>query len=123
MINITPLIDVVFVILIAFIVVAPLLELDTVELADGNQMHSELHFQDTSPIQIHVHRDNTIAFNNRRVSLENLLGELKVAKQSNPRVRPQLFHDKKAYFGTFQAVKNSLEIAGFEEVDIILQPA
>ena len=34
-VNLTPLIDVVFVVLIMFIVVAPLLEMEQVELADG----------------------------------------------------------------------------------------
>ena len=40
-----------------------------------------------------------------------------------PEARPQVFHDKKAEFGTYQAVKNAAEEAGFSHIDIILKPA
>ncbi|MEI8125918.1 MAG: biopolymer transporter ExbD, partial [Parachlamydiaceae bacterium] len=51
-VNLTPLIDVVFVILIAFIVLAPLLELDRVELADASTslQEKEVSVQEASPI-------------------------------------------------------------------------
>ncbi|MDB6081908.1 MAG: hypothetical protein JWO53_1180 [Chlamydiia bacterium] len=122
-INITPLIDVVFVVLIAFIVIAPLLEMDRIALAQGSQKaHAPIHFQDTSDIQIHVYEDNTIAFNSQKISLQDLPRLLIDARQKYPKARPQLFHDKKAYFGTYQAVKNKLEASGFEEMDIVLSP-
>lgn len=124
-VNLTPLIDVVFVILIMFIVIAPLLELDRVELADGPHVNlstaSSVH--ESSPITIHVHPDNTIWFNNQTVSQEQLVGLLRDAKGKYPQVRPQVFHDKKAHFGTYQGVKNAAEEAGFSHIDIILKPA
>lgn len=123
LINITPLIDVVFVILIAFIVIAPLLEMDRVELASGAHMHPSAHFQDASQIQIHVYKDNTIAMNSQKITLKMLPKMLSEAKQRHPKMRPQLFHDKEAYFGTYQAVKTSLERAGFQEVDVVLSPS
>lgn len=124
-VNLTPLIDVVFVILIMFIVVAPLLELDQVELANGaiDPLSSSLAVQENSPITIHVRKDNTILFNNQPVTLAQLDGKLKRAKQQHPKVRPQLFHDRRAYFGTYQAIKNSAESAGFKQIDVILNPA
>lgn len=123
-INITPLIDVVFVVLIAFIVIAPLLEMDRVALAQGSKSHhAPVHFQDAGDIQIHVYEDNQIAFNNEKVSLDELIPLLQQARQQFPKARPQLFHDKKAYFGTYQAVKNRLEESGFEEMDIVLSPS
>jgi biopolymer transport protein ExbD len=123
-INITPLVDVVFVILIAFIVVAPLLEMDRIELASGGQIasHIPVRFEDASPIQIHVQRDNTILLNHSQVSMYELIQHLKRAKATYPDARAQLFHHKEAYFGTYQAVKNALEAAEFKEVDIVLSP-
>jgi biopolymer transport protein ExbD len=121
-INITPLIDVVFVVLIAFIVIAPLLNMDKVQLAKGSRMHSSIHFDDASPIQIHVHGDNTIALNEQEVDLDELTRLLAIAKERNPKAKPQLFHDKKAYFGTYQEVKNRCELVGFEQLDIVLSP-
>lgn len=124
-VNLTPLIDVVFVILIMFIVIAPLLELDRVELAEGPMamLNAASSVQESSPITIHVHQDNTIWFNNQRVTPKELVTQLKQARLQYPQVRPQIFHDKKAHFGTYQAVKNAAEEAGFSHIDIILKPA
>lgn len=124
-VNLTPLIDVVFVILIMFIVIAPLLELDKVELADGPHanLSAASSVNESSPITIHVHEDNTVWMNNQPVAQGNLALLLREAKAKYPEARPQVFHDKKAHFGTYQAVKNAAEEAGFSHIDIILKPA
>ncbi len=124
-INLTPLIDVVFVILIMFIVVAPLLELDRVELADAasDPLDGTTTAQETSPIAIHVHKDNTIWYNAKRVSIAQLVPLLREAKAKYPKARPQLFHDKSGHFGVYQSVKNAAEEAGFQQMDIILKPS
>ncbi len=124
MVNLTPLIDVVFVILIIFIVIAPLLELDQISLADSSHTGSKdcLSTSDCSPIAIQVQRDNTILFNGKKVALGDLLVLLKEAKLKFPLARPQLFHDKQAQFGTYQSIKNSVEISGFTQMDIVLKP-
>ena len=109
-----------------FIVVAPLLELDRVELADASNHAAEgggINVQENSPVSIHVRKDNSILFNNQLVTLEKLADYLKVAKKQYPNARPQLFHDRAAHFGTFQSIKNAAEIAGFEQLDIVLKPA
>jgi biopolymer transport protein ExbD len=124
-VNLTPLIDVVFVILIMFIVIAPLLELDKVELADAasDPGHGTVSVQENSPISIHVRKDNTIWYNKQIVTADQLLVLLKDAKARYPTARPQLFHDRSAHFGTYQAVKNAAESAGFTQLDIVLKPA
>lgn len=123
-INLTPLIDVVFVALIMFIIIAPLLELDRIQLASSAQKDSKemAVVQENSPVSIRVHADNTIWLNGKMVTSDQLLNLLKLAKKSYPNKTPQLFHDKKATFGTYQTVKNAIELAGFEQLDIILQP-
>lgn len=121
MINMTPLIDVVFVILIVFIVIAPLLEVDRIELAGSDETRTESEIKQ-SPITIHVYADNSLKLNERPVLLPNLKALLSSAKKSHPGVRPQVFHDKRATFGTYQSVKTAVETAGFEEMDIVLLP-
>lgn len=123
-INLTPLIDVVFVILIMFIVIAPLLELDRIELASGpgKNQKSPVAVQENSLIGIHVMADNTIRFNQRTINPSELTALLIDAKKQFPSAKPQVFHDKRAQFGIYQMIKNSAEKAGFEEIDIILQP-
>ena len=50
-INLTPLIDVVFVILIMFILIAPILELDRIDLADagGSQLNTSVEVHENQP--------------------------------------------------------------------------
>ncbi len=121
-VNLTPLIDVVFVILIMFIVVAPMLELDRIQLADAPQ--GETHsVQESSAVTVHVRKDNTILFEGQLVTADQLFLKLKGAYVLHPTLRPQLFHDKEAQFGTYQAVKNAVEAAGYREMDIVLRPS
>ncbi|HEV8052197.1 MAG TPA: biopolymer transporter ExbD [Parachlamydiaceae bacterium] len=125
-VNLTPLIDVVFVILIAFIVIAPLLELDHVELANAaiaSQDDQSISVQETSPISIHVKQDNTVALNGQLVALGELPHSLAILKERYPNAKPQLFHDRKAHFGTYQTIKNAAESAGFQQMDVILKPS
>ena len=124
-INITPLIDVVFVVLIAFIMVAPLLDKDQVQLASGDNSptHLPLSMKEASPIQIHVRSDSSIVFNGSIVSIRELPDLLSTAKKQYPTAKPQVFHDKKAQFGTYQSIKNCLEKLGFDEMEIVLAPS
>lgn len=118
-INLTPLIDVVFVILIMFIVVAPLIEIDRIELAskkDSGALHQGL-----DPIRIHVFSDDSLAYNSHSVSFDELQSCLKNDKMKFPEAKPQLFQDKKATFGTYQSIKNLVEDIGFSEMDVILE--
>lgn len=122
-INLTPLIDVVFVILIMFILIAPLLEFEGIDLAQASQAPQEsLQLQKNSPIAIQVRKDNTLLLNNQKVALSQLPDHLNNLKKKFPEAHPQIFHDKKAYFGTYQQVKNAVEEAGFESMEIVLNP-
>lgn len=120
--NLTPLIDVVFVVLIIFILIAPMLELDRVELASAAPAKQGKEAPESSSLAIHVKQDNTIWYGGRIVSAEQLTQILReVRKMAGNRV-PQLFQDKRAAFGTYQTVKNAVEVAGYEQLDIILKP-
>ncbi|MCH9609740.1 MAG: Tol-Pal system protein TolR [Chlamydiales bacterium] len=120
-INLTPLIDVVFVILIMFIIIAPLLEVDRVELAQGPSV-SRASVEMQSPIAIHVLKDNSIVINKQTVTLRELSAYMQRAKEQYPEMQPQLFQDKQAHFGTYQSVKNVVAAAGFDQLDVILEP-
>ena len=124
-INLTPLIDVVFVILIIFIVIAPMLELDQIELADASQNPQEtvISLKDAGPIIIHVHKDDTIYLNEQAIDLVQLPHLLRLERKRHPNATPQVFHDKRAHFGTYQAIKNAAELVGYHEMDVILKPS
>lgn len=122
-INITPLIDVVFIVLITFILVAPLFELDRIQLADGAVEVERPMAKESNSIILEVRSDDTILLNKKLVAIEQLGQFLFEEKKKNPDVTPQLFQDKKAHFGTYQSVKNAVEGAGFSEMDVLLKPA
>lgn len=123
-INLTPLIDVVFVVLIMFIVVAPILEMDQVELASAASSPAveKQATKEASKVTLHVLQDNTIRLNQRKVSVTELTPLLQSLKKQYPTATPQVLHDRRASFGTYQNVKNAVEAAGFHQMDIVLTP-
>lgn len=119
-INLTPLIDVVFVILIMFILIAPMLEVDRISLATApSKEQSEI--PNASSLMIHVQQDNSILINKKEIDGKSLGPILKALYVKNPKLVPQLYQDKAAFFGTYQQVKNAVEEAGFEELDVVLK--
>ena len=79
--------------------------------------------RDASPIQIHVRADNVILLSGVRISFDDLPSKLTLLKQQYPQAKPQIFHDRRARFGTYQELKNCLELVGFDEMDIVLSPS
>lgn len=120
LINLTPLIDVVFVVLITFILIAPVLDIDSVDLAPSSG--TEKKELQPGPLAISIHADNTIWVQGQKVSLSQLETRLREEKRRHPKTIPQLIPDKQAPFGTYQVVKNTLERIGFEQMDVILKP-
>jgi biopolymer transport protein ExbD len=121
LVNLTPLIDVVFVVLISFMLIAPLLEIDQVDLAQGGTEKPK-GAPEQSPLAIFVHADNTIWMRGKRLSLPELEKNLLQEKKKHPLQTPQVIHDKNASFGTYQSIKSSLEKCGFEQMDVVLKP-
>lgn len=118
-INLTPLIDVCFVILIMFIVVAPLLDTQKIELAPSGPSSSPLKKKQALTIQ--VAKDNTITVNQQKVLTTQLKEVLQKARPLYLDGNVQLIHDRNASFGTYQTIKNALEEAGFKEMDLMLK--
>lgn len=123
-VNLTPLIDVVFVVLILFILVAPLVEFDRISLATaGSGKTMDLtSLEKGKELKIQVYRDNTITLNGSPIKLSELEQQLHQLYLYSPELRPQLFHDEEATFGTYQSIKNAVESVGFETLDVILKP-
>ena len=122
LINLTPLLDVLFVILIMFMLIAPLMEIDRIALAPGN--HLDKHHPALTPsshIKIYIQRDNTIWIGNEKIPYESLSLKLSSLKLQFPSDKPQLFLDDGAHFGLYQRIKNCMENLQFESLDIFLK--
>jgi biopolymer transport protein ExbD len=120
LVNLTPLIDVVFVVLISFMLIAPVLDIDLVELAGSGATQKKE--ASVSPVSISLRKDNTIWLKGKQVSLPELEKILRTEKQRQPSQIPQLLPDKNSHFGTYQEIKNRLEAAGFEQMEVVLKP-
>lgn len=123
LVNLTPLIDVVFVVLVCFILIAPMLKLDSIELSKAIESQKNVSDMKTKDsIIITVFANDKLKVNERDIGLHELPAALKTLQKSYPKVTPKLLQDKKATFGMYQHVKNEVENAGFETLDIILKP-
>ena len=123
LVNLTPLIDVVFVVLISFMLIAPMLEVDSIDLAIGStEKKKEALSPESASLSIVVRADNTLWMQGRKCSINELEQALLVEKKLHPGKVPQVIHDRNASFGTYQTVKNIMEKCGFEQMDVILKP-
>ena len=121
LINLTPLIDVVFVILIAFIMIAPLLEIDSIALAPGSTKTIDKPIKsDAGDVFIDIHKDGLVRINKRDIESKDVPLLLKALRDANTSVTPKVFCDKGASFGTYQKVKNAIEDAGFDQMDVVV---
>ncbi|HRW58488.1 MAG TPA: biopolymer transporter ExbD [Chlamydiales bacterium] len=118
--NLTPLIDVIFVVLVAFILIAPLLQLEKIELAQGGHKKT-FSAPEQSSIFISVMPDHSILINKKKIPYSHLKQELVFLKKQHQGIVPQLAYDEKASFGMYQKVKNTLEDVGFDEMDVLLR--
>lgn len=121
LINLTPLIDVVFVILIVFILIAPMLDTDQIELPGSGATTTTISGHEKIPVKIMVNDKDEISLNGRRMNLEELKVALRELYAQHPSEKPHLFQDRKAHFGAYQEVKNSVEGAGFSQMEVVLK--
>lgn len=119
-INLMPLIDVVFVVLVMFIVIAPMINLDRIELAEGAATIKQNQIEKT--LQIQIRADNTYLLNQRPLGLKELNTLLISAKKQYPNAIPQIMPDKNASFQAYENVRTAVKSAGFEQLDVNLSP-
>ena len=123
LVNLTPLIDVVFVVLISFMLIAPILDIDSIALApSGPSSKKESPAVQNSPFAISIRMDNSIWFQGQQMNLETLEKHLLLEKKRRWAETPQVIPDARSHFETYVQVKNVLEACGFEQMDIVLRP-
>ena len=121
-VNLTPLLDVLFLILIFFILIAPLLDFDRLQLAASSENKEELSpLKDSATIKIYVQKDNSVYLGTHPISLNDLKIVLSEMHIKSPKTIPQLYPDRDASFGTYQQIKNLVELVGFAELDVVLK--
>lgn len=118
-INVTPLVDVMLVLLTVFIVTAPLL-MNSVPV-NLPKASSDLTLTQPESISISVTADGTMYFSDDPVSPEQLDIALNEAAQ-NVDTSVEIFADEKAEYGTVAKVMAAIQRAGISKFTFVMQP-
>jgi biopolymer transport protein TolR len=119
-INVTPFVDVMLVLLIVFMVTAPLLVTGvTVDLPEAQT--KPLPGQD-EPISVSVKKDGSVHVLENEVTLEQLAARLEAISGENPDVRIFVRGDREVPYGDLMNVVSSLHYAGFRKVALVTLP-
>jgi len=122
--NMTPLLDVLFVLLMLFILIAPFLQLDRVQLTGAIVEAKNLttaNFETRSELLIEVDSKDHILINNQNVDITKLETTVKSLGLNSEKIVPLLIEDQKSTFGTFETIKQTLEKLGFKQLDVVLK--
>ncbi|KWT65804.1 Biopolymer transport protein ExbD/TolR [Hyphomicrobium sulfonivorans] len=116
-INVTPFIDVMLVLLIIFMVAAPLSTVDVaVDLPASNALPTP---RPNEPIFVTVKSDLTLAFGNDPVARTALKSALDTRTNSNTDERIYVRADKTVDFGDLMEVMNELRAAGYLKIGLV----
>jgi biopolymer transport protein TolR len=118
-INVTPLVDVMLVLLIVFMVTAPLITSGvTVNLPQANAKPVN---SDSTPITITVKSDGGIYLQNTEVQSANLVATLQQISQNNQDRRIFVRGDKTVSYGDMLQVMATITQGGFTKVALLAQ--
>ncbi len=121
-INITPLMDTVFFLLIIFMITAPLLEY-SIDVSPPKMEAAEIKADDYTKV-IHVTKDKTIQFEKRKnLAMPELLQRLNELKQSREsrRFRFYLRADRDLRYGDVIEVFKTIKRAGFADISLVTE--
>ena len=116
-INITPLLDLAFVLLIIFIITTPLLE-NSVNLAIPTSGAANAAVDPSKVQTVSIDRSELIKFNNEPVDLATLAERLRAAKSANPEVAVVLRPDRELTVQKLIGLMDVLQRAQITKVGI-----
>jgi len=116
-INVTPLVDVMLVLLIVFMVTAPLLTVGVP--VDLPKTKASQISDDQTPMVVTIKPDGQIALQNRIIAVEELLPRLEAVARSKPETRVFVRGDKNVPYGEVIGIMGQIQEAGFSRVALI----
>ena len=118
-INVTPFVDVMLVLLIVFMVTAPLLTVG-VEV-DLPKTKAGAINADAAPLVVSIKSDGSLYLQETIVEPEALIPRLKAVSDANPDVRIFVRGDQAVSYGKVLSVMGRIQSAGFEKVALVAQ--
>lgn len=120
-INVTPMVDVMLVLLIIFMVSAPLLTVGVP--LDLPQTAAKSLDQDKEPLTVSVQISGKVFLNNAEIPVEELVPKLKAITDARGGADERIFvrGDTKVDYGTVMRVMGRLSAAGFKRVALVTE--
>ena len=120
-INVTPMVDVMLVLLIIFMVSAPLLTVGVP--LDLPQTQAKSLEQDKTPLQLSVDVKGKVFINDTEVAMTDLIPKLKAITDARGGLEERIYlrADKKADYGTVAKVMGQLSGAGFKKLALVTE--
>ena len=116
-INVTPFVDVMLVLLIVFMITAPLLTVGvSVDLPKTKA--SQLN-QKGDPLILSIKSDGKIFIQDREIENEKLIPRLKALANNNMKIRVFIRGDKKVNYGNVVNVLSRVQSAGFSKATLV----
>ncbi len=119
-INVTPFVDVMLVLLVIFMITAPLLTVG-VEV-DLPETDSPPLAGDDEPLSITIAGDGTTYLQEIEVTLSDLIPKLRAITERRPDVRIFIRGDREIEYGRVMEVMGVLNAAGFNNVALVTEP-
>ncbi len=119
-INVTPFVDVMLVLLVIFMITAPLLTVGVeVDLpkSDAPPLPG-----DDEPLSVTVDRDGTTYLQETEVTLDELIPKLQAITERRPDVRIFIRGDQEIAYGRVMEVMGALNRAGFNNLALVTEP-
>lgn len=121
-INVTPMVDVMLVLLIIFMVAAPLLTAGVpIDLPDSKA--KAISNEDNKPLEVSIAKDGRIFVGETEVTEERVVTILSSMTEDNPDRRIYIRGDKGIDYGRVMAVLGRINAAGFNKVALISEAA
>jgi len=120
-INVTPFVDVMLVLLIVFMVSAPLLTVGVP--LDLPQSQAKSLEQDREPLTISVNDKGQVFLQNSEIKIEDLVPKLKAVTDARGGADERIYvrGDKKVDYGTMMRVMGRLSAAGYHRVALVTE--
>src|SRR6187455_3774743 len=120
-INVTPMVDVMLVLLIIFMVSAPLLTVGVpIDLPQSQAKSLE---QDKEPLTVSVNEKGQIFLQNSEIAADDLIAKMEAVAQARggKDARVYVRGDKRVDYGTMMKVMGRLSSAGFNRVALVTE--
>jgi len=120
-INVTPMVDVMLVLLIIFMVSAPLLTVGVP--IDLPQTQAKSLGQDKEPLTVSVNTEGKVFLQNAEIPIEELVPKLKAITEARGGTEERVYvrGDRKVDYGTVMKVMGRLSAAGFHRVALVTE--